>query len=235
MSSAAVTPAAVAAARRYARGRRGLVSFALVDARHAVALLAPHRTYHSASIVKVMLLVGFLRAAVRSGRPITAGDRAVLGRMIRMSDNAAASEIYRRNGGEAGMRRVARIARMHEFTVSGTWGGAFVSAADQASLFLHLDELLPPRERRFAHQLMQSIIPSQRWGIAPVAHAAGWHAAFKGGWRGTGIGQLVHQGALLTRGNERLALVVLTDGSPSMGYGIETVRGVATRLLASRS
>jgi hypothetical protein len=54
---------------------------------------------------------------------------------------------------------------------------------------------------------------------------------FKGGWRGTVLGQLVHQVARLERGPLRFSLAVMTDGDPSMGYGIGTIRGVAARLL----
>jgi hypothetical protein len=59
----------------------------------------------------------------------------------------------------------------------------------------------------------------------------GWHVFFKGGWRGTGLGQLVHQVARLERGRTRFAMAVMTDGDPSMGYGITTIQGVTARLL----
>jgi hypothetical protein len=54
---------------------------------------------------------------------------------------------------------------------------------------------------------------------------------FKGGWRPDPSGQLVHQAALLERGLRRIAIAVLTDGSPSEKYGRETVRGIAERLV----
>jgi len=40
-----------------------------------------------------------------------------------------------------------------------------------------------------------------------------------------------HQVALLTRGDERVAIAVLTTGSPSHRYGKQTLRGLAERLL----
>jgi hypothetical protein len=42
----------------------------------------------------------------------------------------------------------------------------------------------------------------------------------------------VHQIARLERGRRELALAVLTDGQPTMDYGIESVRGIAERLLS---
>jgi hypothetical protein len=55
---------------------------------------------------------------------------------------------------------------------------------------------------------------------------------FKGGWRESVGGQLVHQAALLRGGGRKLAIAVLTDAQPTQQYGTETVRGIAARLLA---
>jgi hypothetical protein len=54
---------------------------------------------------------------------------------------------------------------------------------------------------------------------------------FKGGWRRSSLGHLVHQVALLERGRRAMAIAVLTEANPSHGYGHETVRGIAARLL----
>jgi hypothetical protein len=40
-----------------------------------------------------------------------------------------------------------------------------------------------------------------------------------------------HQVALLRRGTRRLSVAILTTNSPSHGYGKQTLRGVAARLL----
>ena len=78
-------------------------------------------------------------------------------------------------------------------------------------------------------RLLSSIVPSQRWGIAQV-RPRGWALYFKGGW-GSGSGLVDHQVALLTRGKERVSLVILTASDGSHAYGKETLRGVAKRLL----
>jgi hypothetical protein len=58
---------------------------------------------------------------------------------------------------------------------------------------------------------------------------------FKGGWRSTGRGQLVHQVARLERKHATFGLAVMTDGDPSMGYGIGTIEGVTARLVGGRT
>jgi hypothetical protein len=54
---------------------------------------------------------------------------------------------------------------------------------------------------------------------------------FKGGWRGTDSGQLIHQVARLERRGQTIVICVLTDGDPSSGYGEGTISGIAQKLL----
>jgi hypothetical protein len=101
----------------------------------------------------------------------------------------------------------------------------------QAHLFLVIDKLVPPRSRAYARHLLSSIVSYQRWGFSRFSLRRGWQTFFKGGWRPDGGGQLIHQAALLERGPRRIAIGVLTDRSPSEGYGHDTIRGIADRLL----
>jgi hypothetical protein len=146
--------------------------------------------------------------------------------MITASDNDAASAVYARVGGH-GLLRVAKAAGMRQFADVGHWAEARITAADQARLFLRIDRLVPPRHRRYARKLLSSIIGEQRWGIAPVARHSHLKIFFKGGWR-NGI---THQVALLERGRRRLALAVLTSGSPSEAYARETIERIAARVV----
>jgi D-alanyl-D-alanine dipeptidase len=215
----------VRAARNWIRGRTG-ASFALIDTRGRVYGWSPRRRYVSASVVKAMLLVAYLR---RLGGPPTQADRDVLGPMIRWSDNDAADTIYGRVG-DGGILDVARRARMRDLTVAGHWGGVYFSAADQARFFRRFVRLVPRDAREYARGLLSSIVPSQRWGFSGIAARAGWKTFFKGGWRRTDAGQLVHEAALFERDGRRFSLAVLTDGNPSHDYGTATLRGVAKRL-----
>jgi hypothetical protein len=176
-----------------------------------------------------MLLVAFLRQA--RGRALTRAERGKLAAMIRRSSNRAAGEMYRRVG-DGGLRDVARAARMRRLGTVGYWSDVRITAADQARLFFRLNRVLPPRHRAYARALLQRIVPDQRWGI-PAGSPPGFRVMFKGGWRRSDSGRLVHQVARVERpGGPVVALCVLTDGSPSHHYGTGTVRGIAERLLA---
>jgi zinc D-Ala-D-Ala dipeptidase len=221
----------IRAVRRFLERRGGINSWSLVDSWGRMHGFAPHRVYVSASLVKAMLLVAYLRGI--GNRMPDAAERASLGPMITESSNDAADTIYYRVG-DAGLYGVAKLAHMAHFSVAGYWGNAHFSAADQARYFNRIDRLVPRRSRRYARDLLSSIASYQRWGFSRYAGAVGFRSFFKGGWRGTGAGQLVHEAALFERGATRLSMAVLTDGNPSHEYGTETLRGVAQRVFGRR-
>ena len=229
--SPAVVPSArtLAAAFDFARSRQGLVSYAVVDSAGRSHGWKQNRAYASASVVKAMLLVSYLRQASWRGLQLDAGARHELETMIVSSDNDAASWAFARVGGGAALDALAHSAGMRSFAVDGYWSSAQITARDEARLFFRLDELLPAGGRSYARRLLSSIVAYQRWGIPHTAH--GWHVYFKGGWAPSASGQLVHQVALLERGETALALAVLTDGNPSQAYGEATIEGIAARLL----
>jgi hypothetical protein len=210
-------------ARRWARRRAGTVGFAVADERGRVRGLNLHLRFFSASVVKAMLALAVVRSA--RDRELTAEERALLRPMVTMSDNDTASTVYARVGADA-LFRIARAAGMRRFSVGGNWADALLTPHDQAQLFLRIDRLAPPRHRGYLRGLLASIVPWQRWGIAPVAEARGFHVMFKGGWRTN----IFHQVALLERDDRRVALAVLTSGT-GHGYGRATQAGIAARVL----
>ena len=217
-------------ARDFAEDRRGRLAFAFVDERGRLrGGLRTSERFHSASLVKAMLLVAYLDQPAVRGRALTGAERDLLGEMVRRSGNRAATRV-RNTVTNAGLLRVAARARMRHFATASSWGRSVVTAADQARFFFRVDRLAPPRHRAFARLLLAGVVRSQRWGIAQAV-PEGWTAYFKGGWRPEAGARLVHQAALLRRGGRRVALAVLTDGQPWHGYGTLTVRGITRRLL----
>ncbi len=224
------TAAALRDASAYAQRRSGSVSYAVVDTDGRLRGHAEDRGFVSASVIKAMLLVAEVRRLEREGAPLDSGTRGLLRAMITYSDNDAADAIYARVGDEA-LFDVARDIGMSNFTVAGYWGNARVTAADMALLFSAIERLLDGPHREFALGLLGSVIEEQSWGIPAVARTA-WAVRFKGGWRSTDAGQLVHQAAQLRRGERELSIAVLTDGQPTHEYGVTTVEGITRRLLS---
>jgi len=221
----------VRAVQSFLRSRAGTNAWALIDNWGRLRSFEPQRVYVSASLVKAMLLVADLRRI--GNRAPNADERGPLGSMIRVSSNDAADTIYHRVG-DAALYDVAKRAGMQRFWVGGYWGNAHFSAEDQARFFNRIDRLVPKASRGYARSLLSSIVFYQSWGFSRYATAAGFKTFFKGGWRSTDAGRLVHEAALFERGDTRVSMAVLTDGNPSHDYGTETLRGVAQRLFRPR-
>jgi hypothetical protein len=219
----------VASARRFARRRAGTVSFAVIGEHGNMRGLRARREFHSASVVKALLMTAYLRRPSVRHRSLNAGDKALLGPMITRSDNATASVVYGIVGGE-GLRRLARRARLRDFHPNLVWGLTRISAGDMASFMYRLRRYLPRRHRHYAFELLAHIVSGQRWGIPP-ARPRGWRVYFKGGWTPAFGGWRINQIARLVRGDRKLGLAVLTQGNPSHAYGTESIRGVTKRLL----
>jgi hypothetical protein len=222
----AASPRQFASAVKWARSRRGTVGFAVIDSKGRLRGYQMNRQFICASVLKSMLLVAYLRRDPTPGP----GMRSTLRSMIDYSDNDAADSVYRIVG-DSGLRSVAKRARMTSFVANGWWSLSMITPADQARFFYTMDSQLPKPSRAFARNLLGHVSAGQSWAIPKVARPLGWKVYFKGGWRSTDRGQLVHQASRLERGKERVAIVVMTDGDSSQGYGIATVSGIAERLL----
>ena len=219
----------VHAAERYARERAGLVSFALVDETGRLHGYRARAGVPTASLLKAMLLVAYLRMPSVRDRELTPAERGLLAPMIRWSDSAGVGTIFPRVGAR-GLYRLAGVAGMEAFRVAWpVWGLSQTTARDQARFFHRIDRLVPAGHRRYALGLLRTIVPSQRWGVGQVPHD-GWRLYFKGGW-GSGTGLVDHQSAVLRAGRYRVSLSVTTRFNPDHAYGKATLRGVALRLV----
>jgi zinc D-Ala-D-Ala dipeptidase len=215
----------VRAVKAFVQGR-ATSSFALIDSQGRLHGFQARRRYASGSIVKVMLLVAYLRRL--EGRMPPPADQELLHTMIVLSGNKVAS-IVQGKVGTAALWEVARDAGMRDFSVSGSWGSSLISAADQARFFRRFDRMIPAGTRDYARELMSSIDRRQRWGFPRPALDLGFEAFFKIGWRATAAGRLVHAAGMFERDGERVSLAVFTDGNSSHDYGTDTIRGAAER------
>jgi hypothetical protein len=223
----------VIAAAHYLSLRAGANAFAVYDNWHKLSGTNLHTRFHSASVVKSMLLVAYLQDLAFQGRGLDAFSRGLLYPMIHSSENAAASAVFA-TVGDGGLERVARQAGMTDFEPpQGWWAFTEISAADMARFFYVQDRLIPGQFDGYARWLLSNIEPSESWGI-PAAARGGrdpFTVFFKGGWLPISEG-LVNQAARLERGTETFAMAVLTTGNPSMSYGEETLAGVTAQLIA---
>ena len=218
------------AVRAYLKQRAGVVGVGVIDDQGRVRGVHDRRRFVTASVIKAMLLVSYLREVAHQGRGLTRYERSRLRPMITVSSNSAATWAYYRVG-DARLRRLARRADMDQFSICCWWTYARFSARDQAKFFWLLEDLTPRRFRDYATKLLRSVVAQQSWGIPSVGRPRGFSVFFKGGWRGTALGKLVHQASFVRYRATGFSLAVLTDGNPSTAYGIRTIAGVARRIL----
>ena len=219
-------------AKQFAQTRTGHVSIGIVDEDKHFHGYRANRQYSSASTVKVMLMVAYLRHGKQNHQPLSSEDKALLEPMITRSDNAVATRIRDIVGNE-GLARLAHKAGMVRFQTHPIWGRTQITARDQANWMFRIERFIPKRHRKYAMGLLTKIIPKQSWGIPPVK-PNGYEIHFKGGWAPSGDpGWTVNQVAQLDprHGDRRFSVAILTRGSPERNYGILTIRGVAKRLL----
>jgi hypothetical protein len=171
----------IRAAQHWIAKRSGRKAFAVVDDERHLAGFKLHSRFHSASVVKSMLLVAYLRKLAREHRGLDEDDKSLLYPMIHSSDNDAASEVLERVG-ETALNGVAHASHMRDYVPGGgTWGFTEVSAADLARFFYGQDKLIPRRFDGYARWLFSTIEASESWGIPAVARPE-FHVFFKGGW-----------------------------------------------------
>jgi Beta-lactamase enzyme family len=216
-------------ATSFLSSRTGTASFAVVDEHRRIHGHRAEIAYSSASLVKAMLLAAYLNRRDVRHRRLRAAERGLLGPMIRVSDNDAATAVYERVG-PGGLARLTRRAGMRHFVPNPVWGGCQVTARDQARFFARIRALLPKRHRKYGLGLLRRIVSYQRWGV-PQGAPGGWRLYFKGGWFKDEEGWRVHQAALLERRDRHISIAVLTSGNPSVEYGAATIAGVTARLL----
>lgn len=212
--------------------RRGTISVAFLDLSSGVACdVRGTRHFDSASVVKTAILATLLFETQNRHASLSASDRALSKAMITRSDNNAASALWRRIGGAPGMSRFLSAAGMAQTVprADGTWGLTQITALDQIRLLQLLatdNGVLAPASRAYELDLMTRVVAGQRWG-APTGALSGELVAVKNGWLPrAGRGWCVHTTGV-GLGRRSYLMAVLSDGNPSMSYGVTTVSRVA--------
>jgi hypothetical protein len=217
------------------QGRSSTVGLAVSDPAAGLSCaFQASRHFDSASVVKATILAALLRAR---GGDLTDDERDEATLMITESDNDAASDLWS-DVGPTALQRFLRLAGMTQTVpgADGHWGLTQVTARDQLRL-LHLlttpNGVLTRAERSQELALMATVDPAQRWGISAgvpsgmtVEIKNGWLPRATLGWRINSIGCVSGKTPSGTR-QPGYCLAVLTDGNPTMAYGVQTVSGIA--------
>jgi hypothetical protein len=111
----------------------GFLAWALMDRRTGEIWGSPTRTDTTwpASMIKAWLASDFLRRTAEKNRKPSTATLAELDQMIRDSDNQAAQDIYRRNGGTSSIKRLIEMCALTDTTPDRRgWSFTNISAQD---------------------------------------------------------------------------------------------------------
>ncbi|MFD6323125.1 serine hydrolase [Streptomyces sp. NPDC058442] len=199
--------------------------------------------YDTASIIKVDILAALLLQAQDAGRHLTAHERALAEPMIRNSDNAATSTLWREIGQAPGLE--AANKRLGLTSTKGgpdtKWGLTRTTASDQIRLLLSVFDSaatsktgspLNKESRAYIQTLMSRIASDQAWGVSA---ASGTEYALKNGWlqrTASGLWNVNSVGQVTVDGH-RYLVAVLSDGSASMSDGISLVEWAARQAVTA--
>ena len=199
----------------------------------------------TASIVKVEIMGAALEEAQGQGHPLPETEASLMPSMIENSDNASATSLLADIGGPQALARFDRSVGMTQTTPSslalipGTslpgWGLTTTSALDEVALvskFAYPNAALSTASRDYGLNLMEQVESDQDWGITAgvppgttVALKNGWLPVGPNDWQVNSIGWVDGVG-------HNYVLAVLTTGSPTEGYGIDTTEAVARSVFA---
>lgn len=241
--SGAVTAQAEATARfpfqaelaAYLAGRPGSVTVS------AQGLGGPRMVYTkgeatnvTASIVKVQVMATVMRRAQERGRGLTEWEKSKIVPMIRVSDNAATSALWSYVGGGREVARVDRLMGLTATSVSstGSWGLTVTTAPDNVTLmnrFAYANTVISNRNRAYGLSLMDSITPSQDWGVSAGPPAG--TVQLKNGWLPRTDGWHVNSIGFSSSGPTPYSIAILTHStSGSMDTQVDTIEG-ASRII----
>ncbi|WP_329154921.1 class A beta-lactamase-related serine hydrolase [Streptomyces sp. NBC_01456] len=213
-------------------GRRGASALAVYDRSTSTSCEFKGGThFDSASVVKVTVLGALLRQAEEAHRKLTPHEVDLTTDMITKSDNDATTALWQRVR-PAGVQHFLSLAAMRDTVPGkdGDWGLTQITAHDQLTLLRLLTTdtpVLTAHSRGYALDLMHRVAPDQRWGApagAPAGAAVhvknGWLPRDKGGWR-------VHSVGAFTGSGHDYGMAVLSTGSHTMDYGVDTIENAA--------
>jgi membrane peptidoglycan carboxypeptidase len=186
------------------------------------------RQLETASIVKVELLAALLL----EGRPLTRAEKSRVTKMIRASDNAAATKVYAAIGGAAGLRATGDRLGLTGTDPAENWGLTRTTAKDQVKVVAALTDPQSPLDensRELALQLMSSVNADQSWGISAAAFE-GEDTYLKNGWLSRSADQgrwIINSVGRISDGDTDTAVAVLSHGHGDKQRGIDVVEHVS--------
>jgi hypothetical protein len=191
----------------------------------------PGTEYFEASLVKVPMLLTLFREVTEQGRELTAAEEYLATQMIRYSDNEATRQMYSHIGGAPALAATYDLIGVSRTIPGERWGVTATNAEDQLRIMTTLAggaDWLSEGLRQYLLGLMESVDPSQAWGVSAGAAADGAEVALKNGWLpDDDLLWNVHSEGVINAGNATYEIAILSSGHQTFADGVVVVEKVA--------
>jgi beta-lactamase class A len=217
----------------YLTGVGGRVGLAVRDRVTGLELTIGTRRFQTASIVKVDILAALLLRRQTQGRELSDAERRLARSMIVVSDNDAATRLWRTIGHRAGLTAANRTLGLRQTTPNSSWGMTTTTAADQLRLLASIVGPAGPLAadgRGLLLGYLRQVHRDQRWGITAAAGPDSTATFVKNGWTTVDADQgrwLVNSVGRITEPGRDWLVAVLSDRHASRSAGITVVERVA--------
>ncbi|WP_160719891.1 serine hydrolase [Bacillus sp. USDA818B3_A] len=215
----------------YIASRSNTVSVGVFDASTGKTYTYnPSKTYYTMSVVKMSIMADVLYQKI----PITSNENSLLTRMIQISDNSAASTLWRQLGSDRNVQAFFRKVGMTHTTAGtgGWWGRTTTTVGDQLTMmkyFAYPNTLLSDSQRAYGLNLMKHVRSDQRWGTGSGL-PSGVSVALKNGWVTSNPPSklFVNSVGYVNGKGKDYIIAVLTTNNRSLSYGIETINKISS-------
>ncbi|NUT32999.1 MAG: hypothetical protein HOV79_07985 [Hamadaea sp.] len=193
--------------------------------------------FQTASIVKVDIVAALMLQKQAAGAALTAQEKAWAKAALTVSDNDAASSLYREIGGASGLRAANATLGLRETTPDSSWGMTTTTADDQIRL---LDAIsgaggpLSAANRALLAGWMSSVTAEQRFGVTAGADESAEEVYVKVGWVDlddqNGLWATNSVGRVVEDDHDWL-IAVLSDHNESFASGKKLITGIVTEAM----
>jgi hypothetical protein len=183
-------------------GATGTVAVAVYDAASDQSWSSSGTRFETASIVKLAILEALLARAQSQHRGLTTVEQTLTDQMIGTSNNEAATALFEKIGGPAGLRSFLNKIGATQTTVASSWGLTRTTAWDQLAAlkaFAYPNHVLTDASRQAVDRALGRVVADQRWGVSEGPEQAvvrvknGW-LSDSTGWHTNSIGHVVGNG-----------------------------------------
>lgn len=224
----------------YLSHRLGDVAIALQQIRGGTAMgVQEGLDEDEASVIKVDILLALL---YRSHGRLTPSEASAAANMIELSDNDAATELWRVDGGAAGITKFNATAGLKSTRLSKCveckgfpwpgWGLSSTTPEDELRLLRLValpNHLFAGSERHYVAGLMRNVVSTERWGVSTSVPPSAM-VALKNGWlplNGSETDWQINSVGWILGDHLDYVIAIFSTGNPSEAYGIETADAVS--------